>query len=106
MLRIFNGSFLSGTYPIEPDLCDGLLNLAISDAHKFLLIKNRKTVPLLILGLFLDIPDWHPRGLNAPPPATPTPEHIQATVPSPKHITIDHWYLILMLPGTGAMPLY
>lgn len=80
LLRIFNGSFLSGTYPIEADLCDGLLNLAISDAHKALLIKNRKTIPLLILGLFLDIPDWHPRGLNAPPPATPTPEHIQATV--------------------------
>ena len=92
LLRILNGSFLHGTYPIPPELCDGLLNLTISDAHKRLLLKNRKTSPLLVLGLFLDcpgslpgphplsLPGPHPRGTNALPPATATPEHIQATV--------------------------
>jgi hypothetical protein len=82
LLRILNGSYLSGTYPIEPELCDGLLNLAISDAHKRLLLKNRKTIPLLVLGLFLDqgVDQPHPRGTQAAAPATPTPEHVQATV--------------------------
>lgn len=81
LLRILNGSFLNGTYLIPPELCDGLLNLTISDAHKRLLLKNRKTIPLLVLGLFLDHQSQpHPRGTNAMPPATATPEHIQATV--------------------------
>jgi hypothetical protein len=72
-----DATFVSGIYAIDVGFMHGILNLCVSDAHKQCLLENSGTLPLLLLGLFLE-PN-HPRGLNAVPPATPTPTPVQAS---------------------------
>lgn len=64
-------------FPLDPQKTEALVNLCISDAHKSLLLNVKGLTRHLVAGLFLD-PDDHPRGLNAVPPATPTPLEVQA----------------------------
>ena len=73
------GTFMSGTLPIDPTWSECLLAISVSDHHKALLLENPVAIPHLTLGLFLD-PD-HPRGLRAKEilhdAANPTPVHVQ-----------------------------
>ena len=76
-LSHLEAKFVGGATALEPAWSYAALNLLVSDAHKLLLLNDATAlIKLLSLGLFLDID--HPRGLNAKPPATPTPAGVQA----------------------------
>ena len=70
-----DATFVGGRNPLHPGWSEMVLNVSVSDVNKALLLQSPDLTKLLLLGLFID--PAHPRGTDAAPPATPTPEAVQ-----------------------------